>query len=373
MALRYAREMNMPSQTSGIRIVFTGQHSPGANSLYIARAFEQCGATIRFLDDTRLYPDWHYKRNRGVRRLLLKTVIEPEWNQQLLALVSRMRPHLVYITNADFCYRKTLQSIRNAGIPVMCFYHDVPWKDRPGSRFSDCIDLFDLVSTTRQWHRPEFKAAGAKAVSVVRFGFEPAVHRPVAPSTGDISYYSSDAALIASYAGQRKENLESLLSGGSGLRLDIWGNLWNTLPKSSPVRAYWRGRDAQEHEIPVIYACTKIALHWVRWEQKDADPAMRAGDQHNSRTFQIAACGGAMMLAQRTEEHRRFFREDEEAVFFSNVEELRDKLAWWLDPAREDQRAAIACAAHRRSVKEDYSYAPVVRSYLSHFALPVSP
>src|SRR5258707_2885006 len=38
------------------------------------------------------------------------------------------------------------------------------------------------------------------------------------------------------------------LQGRSGLRLDIWGNLWNNLPPSSPVRAHWRGRDVHRSE-----------------------------------------------------------------------------------------------------------------------------
>ena len=79
------------------------------------------------------------------------------------------------------------------------------------------------------------------------------------------------------------------------------------------------------------------------------------------------------MLAQRTDEHSRFFKEDEEAVFFSNVDELREKLAWWLDPARDGPRRAIACAARQRCLSEDYSYGPVVRRLLSHFDLPSSP
>jgi spore maturation protein CgeB len=364
--------MSTPIQTSGARVVFTGQHWPGSNSLYIARAFEQSGATVRFLDDTRLFPEWHGRLNRGVRRLLLRPVIEPEWNRQLLALIARLQPHLVYITNADFCYRETLRAIRDQGIPVMCFYHDVPWKNRPGSRFSEGLDLFDLVATTRRWHEAQFTAAGAREVAVVRFGFDPAVHRPVAPAGQDVRYYGSDAALIASYAEQRKQDLERLLADTSAFRLDIWGNLWNHLPASSPARASWRGRDVHEQEIPVIYACARVALHWVRWEREDSDSAMRTGDQHNSRTFQIAACGGALMLAQRTEEHQAFFREDEEAVFFSDFKELRDKLAWWLDPSRQQLRREVASAARARCLREDYSYGPVVRRFLTHFNLPVA-
>ena len=361
----------MTGHTSGIRIVFTGQHWPGSNSLYLSKALEQCGATVRFLDDTRLVPDWRSAPGRAARRLLLSPLIEPEWNLQLLELVARLRPQLVYITNADLCYRKTLRSIRNAGIPVMCFYHDVLWKERPGSRFSECLDLFDLVATTRHWQQAELLAAGARAVAVVRFGFEPNVHRPVVPNADDASYYGADAALVATYEGRRGEDLERLFPG-SGMRLSLWGNLWNNLPASSPVRACWRGRDVHEQEIPVIYACAKVALHWVGWEPGSPDPAMRMGDQHNSRTFQIAACGGAMMLAQRTAEHQRFFREDSEAVFFSHAEELREKLGYWLDPAREDRRRAMARAARERCLSEDYSYRPVVQRFLSHFQLPVT-
>src|SRR6266700_2286668 len=53
-----------------------------------------------------------------------------------------------------------------------------------------------------------------------------------------------------------------------------------------------------------------------------------------------------------------------------HAEELREKLGYWLDPAREDRRRAMARAARERCLSEDYSYRPVVRRFLSHFQLP---
>ena len=79
-----------------------------------------------------------------------------------------------------------------------------------------------------------------------------------------------------------------------------------------------------------------------------------------------------MMLAQRTDEHRQFFAEDAEAVYFDDVRELKEKLAYWLDPSRDEARRSIAAAARRRCLKEDYSYVPVVKRYLEYFGLPVA-
>ena len=93
----------MVAKTSGVRVLFSGQYWPGANSLYISRAFEQCGAILRWVNDTNLWPDWRGVAGRAARRLLVP-VIEAEWNHQLLQAFESFKPDLVYITNADFCW-----------------------------------------------------------------------------------------------------------------------------------------------------------------------------------------------------------------------------------------------------------------------------
>jgi hypothetical protein len=289
----------------------------------------------------------------------------------LLKMVENFTPDLVYITNADFCWPKTLESIRKRSVPIMCFYHDPPWKDRPGSRFSENIMLFDLVATTRRWHEAEFRAAGAKAVSVVRFGYEPLAHFPVEAGGMATERYGADIVFIGSYRAHRSRELHSLVTKNFHYSFRLWGNDWVSLPPGSPIRMYWQGRDVHEQEIPIIYASSKLALHWINWEPNSKDPALQRGDQHNSRTFQIAACGGAMMVAQRTEEHKNFFKEGAEAVYFDDVKELREKLAYWLDPGQQEVRKRIAAAARARCLSEDYSYVPVVRSFLKFFGLPV--
>ena len=356
----------LTDHSTGIRVLFTGQYWPGANSMYIARAFEGCGAILRILNETALWPDWTEKTSRGIRRML-RPLIEREWNHQLLALLDNFKPDLVYITNADYCWPQTVDAVRARGIPVMCFYHDPPWKNRLGSRFSQNISLFDLVATTRRWHESEFKDAGAKAVVVVRFGYEPSVHRPLLLNDRMNANYGSDISFIGTYENRRARELQELVSINFPYSFRLWGGYWDKLPISSPLRSYWQERLIYEQEIPVIYSASKVALHWLNWEPDSVDYARRRGDQHNSRTFQIAACGGAMMLAQRTDEHRMFFEEDKEAVFFDNFMELRNKLEYWLKPEHDEKRKQVATAARIRCLKEDYSWTPVVKNFLKHF------
>ena len=102
----------MSSKSTGVRVLFTGQYWPGANTVYIARAFEQLGAIVRLVNDTAISPGWTGVGGKIARRLLRQPVIEKEWNSQLLQLVEKFAPDLVYLTNSDYCRPATLITIR---------------------------------------------------------------------------------------------------------------------------------------------------------------------------------------------------------------------------------------------------------------------
>jgi len=359
----------MKEYKKNTRILFTGQYSPGTNSLYISQAFQRCGAIVRFLDDTTIFPYWRTDRGRILRRMLIPT-IQYEWNKRLIHESIVFKPDLIYITDGHMLYPETILQLQQHDIPIMCFYHDVHWRDRKYSRFDRSVHLFNLVVTTRCWHEQEFKDAGAKNVMVVRFGYHPQTHHPISVEKHIKLKYSSDVCFIGTKELQRVKDLEYMLHKNITYDFKLWGGLWDSLPTSSPILRYWQGTPVFDEEIPIIYALNKVALHWVGWDPDGNNEQLRKGDQHNSRTFQIPACNGAMMLAQRTEEHRSFFEEDKEAVFFDTPDELLEKLAYWLAPEHDQERVKVAQAAYDRCLKEDYSYVPVVKRFLEYFNLP---
>jgi spore maturation protein CgeB len=76
-------------------------------------------------------------------------------------------------------------------------------------------------------------------------------------------------------------------------------------------------------------------------------------DQHTTRTFEIPACG-SMLLADRTEEHRDFFEEGQEAEFFDSIDEMIDKLKFYT--RNESARKRVADGGYQRCKQAGYAY-----------------
>ncbi|MCC6975911.1 MAG: glycosyltransferase [Anaerolineae bacterium] len=352
--------------STGVRVLQVGAFLPGSDCVHFWRAFQAAGVVARPIADERLFPEWGGAALRAARRLILP-LIRRAWNERLLAEVHLFRPDLVFISNGHYAQSETLNHIRAQGIPLMCFYHDAELY--PNSPFMANLPHYDLIASTCGWHRERFLEAGAKAVMTVRYGFDPEVHQPVRVSTQDRAYYGSDAVFVGSHWVPRARAFEAIFNADSAPRLTLWGGRWDQLPPHSPLHPCWRGREAAEPELPIIYGTAQAAIQYPKRDPDHPNRDLRLGDQHNPRTFQIAACGGAILVATRTSEHQAFFEEDQEAVFFDSPAELRQKLIYWTAPAQESSRRQMASAARSRCLSADYSYAPVIRQYLDFFSL----
>ena len=77
-------------------------------------------------------------------------------------------------------------------------------------------------------------------------------------------------------------------------------------------------------------------------------------DSHNMRSFEVPAVGG-IMLAPDTKEHRLFFDNGREAIWFNGINEAIDKakqLLGFEKPKAEEIRRK----ARERSLRSGYSY-----------------
>ncbi|MFN3018118.1 glycosyltransferase [Vibrio coralliilyticus] len=150
------------------------------------------------------------------------------------------------------------------------------------------------------------------------------------PSPTEYRSYKYEVLFIGSYEHERLLTLLSLAN--EGIEVDIFGNMWNrcNIPLPKELRVHYRELIGNEYAEALSSA--KVSLGFLR---KIND------DTQTSRSFEIPACGG-FMLMERTDEHMRLFEEGVEAEFFANDEELLAKLHYYLDNNEVRERVARA-------------------------------
>ena len=106
----------------------------------------------------------------------------------------------------------------------------------------------------------------------------------------------------------------------AGIELALYGNNWE---KHSRLGHLARGPVDRETELNFVYNYNKINLH------------VHHHATMHQRVVECALAGGFMMIADHEPEHddesaRKYFKENEEVVFFKDTDDLVDKCRYYL-------------------------------------------
>lgn len=340
-------------------ILVVGDDWPGSNVRFMARALERVGASVSFLGQDRIVPIWQTRALRGVARLL-SPWLHQELNNRVLEAARAVQPQAVFVAAGHYLEATTIQRLQSQGAKVICLYFDVRWRLRD-SLFQHTLGLYDAVGSMRAWHEAEFKQAGSKKFFLTRFGFCKESHfseRVEGSSSQDIVFIGTAEKPRDRYLALLQKNLPT------GARLRIYGGFWQGASAAGLGEAVVGYPVVFPAHMRAIYAQCALALHFLGWDPDSDDPAMRRGDQHNSRTFQIPA-SGAPMLAQRTDEHDKFFEHEKEYLGFRTPDELVSHVHTLFSDRQRCEN--MAQAGHQRAINSDYSYDPVAKSLLQVF------
>jgi spore maturation protein CgeB len=284
----------------------------------------------------------------GIRRLnraLLKTAEHEQANVLLCDKVLGIQP-------------ATLRRLRRSGVVVIDYVNDNPFGPRrdPGWRlFRKAIPEYDLHVVPRSSSVEDFRRNGAREVMQVLFSYEPSVHFPPSEPFKDANR-DRNVSFIGTPYDQRGEFLTRLWR--SGVPIDISGSRphWLAALPADAFAATFRIGELKGDAYREAIWRSRINLAFVTHSNRD---------EVAHKSFEITACGG-FLLAERTAEHQACFREDEEAVFFSNFEECRAKVDRYLND--EPARAKIAAAGQRRAATSGYDNDSVLRRVLGRAA-----
>lgn len=337
-----------------MKILYIGPDYPGSNGTCWRDAFIELGHTVRTIDDEKFDPKPSTLAGKFVRKLRRRP--EPHriaaLQRTITETAAEFGPQLIFFVKAYHVEPATLESVRRLA-PCFVYMNDDmfnPANQTP--TFHANIPLFDLILTTKSYNVREFLQAGARNAIYIANSYDPRIHYPNQPSAADFDTMGGDIAFIGTFRPSRADFLNRIVHLRE-FRLNIWGGGWNKMGRIDHLHRRMRWRTLRGSVHPFELWCgdmgkaiqaNHITLGLLYAENRDLQ---------SSRSFEIPACGG-FMLTERTEEHRMYFEEDKEAVYFSTFEELRDKLRFYV--AHDSVREQIARAGYRRCIKSPYRY-----------------
>ena len=354
--------MENPGALPALRILYIAPMQYGLYGLYRQRSLERLGNTLIPIDTMQ----YEGRGNPIVARVRYRLQIGrtvTQMNEDVLRLAKEHRVDAVWFDKPLFVRAVTLRQLRAMGIATIDYMIDNPFGPRrdPGFRmYVRNIPEYDLHIQQRDVSVEAYLKRGARRMVKVQTAFEPSVHFP--PPAG---WSDRERTREVSFIGTSYDERPQFLT-------DLWRKYDLPVVISGP--RIWK-RKLDRAALAALYPhegeLYDSAYREGVWKSKINLSFLTHGnqDEYAHKSFEIAACGG-FLLAERSEGHSARFREDEEAVFFSTIEECAKKIRLYLND--EAARARIAAAGQRRAVTCGYDNDTQMRKVLDtvHELLP---
>lgn len=324
-------------------------------SLHRRDAFVRLGHRVRTVEPRRLLPasawidrmEWHLSPG------LLGAVV----GRRLDALLGSERFDLAFADNGSLLTPRAVRALRRRCGRVVNFNHDDPFGHRDRTRFStyrSAAAEYDLLVVVRPTNVDEATRSGARQVLLHPMVSDEVAHapRPLTPAIRDT--WQSEVAFIGSWMPERGPFLLELVR--RGVPLAIFGPGWQRAPEWPQLQPHYRAEYLDGDAYAFAVQCARISLGMLSKGNRDL---------HTTRSMEIPSLGG-LLCAERTSEHVAFYREGEEAVFWSDAAECARVCLDLL--ADEPRRLRIAERGRQRSLDNGHTSENLIRKTIE--ALP---
>jgi hypothetical protein len=152
----------------------------------------------------------------------------------------------------------------------------------------------------------------------------------------DAERWHSDVLFLGTWFPERGPFLVELIE--LGVPLTIRGANWQKAREWPALKPFFKGGQLQGDDYALALQCAKVNLGLLSKGNRDL---------HTTRSLEIPSLG-ALLCAERTDEHLVMYREGEEALFWASAEECAKVC---LDVLGDDERRKrIAAAGLARSI-----------------------
>jgi hypothetical protein len=339
-----------------LRILYIGDL--GGTCLQRARALERLGHDVHVLS-----PNRFTTTSRPVCKWIVETGglgFEGYVRRRILAALPQTTFDLVWVDNGALIGPFLVRELQRRYGTVLNYNLDDPFgsRDRHLWRiYRKAVPLYDLIVVVRQENPAEARSLGARRVLKVLRSADEVAHAPRQLDNADWGRWGSDVIFVGTWMPERGPFMAELAR--RGVPLTIYGEYWHRAKEWPVLARYWRGPGLyQSDDYAKAIQCSKVCLGLLSKENRDL---------HTTRSMEIPHLGG-LLCAKRTTEHCLLYKENEEAIFWSNAEECARKCFQLLSDT--ELRVGIAARGRNRCISNLTTNERVLSAIL-HEALSV--
>lgn len=279
----------------------------------------------------------------------VKSVGVARMREEVIALARDTEPDLAFFfLFTDQFDPATIEAVgRAGGCPTVNWFADDHWRFEGFTRH--LAPAFDLAVTTDPDSLPKYALLADTRVHLSQWACNRYSYGRV---TSELRH---DVTFVGQPHGDRKQTVASL--GVAGFPVDCWGFGWPAGPieHAEMVEVFASSRInlslSNSSAVPGLIPRLRRLLHF--------NPPPPRPPQIKGRNFEVPGCGG-FLLTERVPHLERYFELDREVAVFDGVDDLLDKVRYWL--GHDEERQQVADAGYRRVLSEhtyDHRFAAI--------------
>ena len=288
-----------------------------------------------------------------VRHHLPVSFHERKLNRMIREQVRTKHYDVTWIDKGVFIEAKTLRFIKRmqSNCLVVGYSPDnMAERHNQSQVFLESFPYYDYYVTTKSYTVDTLRRMGCKNILFVNNAYEASFHHPYQLTKEERERLGGKVGFIGAWEEERCRSILYLAEHGIPVR--VWGGGKWLEYKDRYANLKIEDKGLYSEDYNKALSAFDISLCFLRKMNYDLQ---------TTRTMEIPACG-SLLMAERTVEHERLFKDKEEAVFFSSDEELLELCQYYL--THEEERKRIAEAGRKRCLTSGYSNEETIKRIL---------
>ena len=259
----------------------------------------------------------------------------------------------IWTDKAVFITYKTTKLIRSHTTKLVHFTPDPAFTYHRSIHFLNSLALYDFTITTKSYELSDYrKILNDDKVLITTQGFDKEIHKPWQP----FNEKKEGVTFIGHWEKDREKNITALLN--NHIKVVLAGRGWHKFYKRNlyPEFLDFRGESILGPEYAQLLSEYTFSLGLLsKW----------VDEKHTTRTFEIPACGTAL-ITEKNEEINRFFRNDE-VIFYDTLQELVQKIKYYIN--HRDELEILCLKGYDSVIHNGYDYESILRGVLKRMEI----